>query len=246
MSRDPLVSGVFRDRSRGTELLLYDTEAIPADWFSEVRKVLPLSRLQKADRIRREGDKKASLLAGWLLREALLSRGFSEADLTVNADGKPLLRKETGNFWFSLSHKGDAVGILTSDQLPAGLDIEELRRPGEDGGRKPNLDGIAARFFSEEEKRLLSRLSGDRKAEAVYTLWTAKEAYGKLLGGGLKEGLTLSAEKLLLGEAGETELSTEKGEFFFRTRLCPVGEREYIVTIALQDFGKDRRGCSHF
>lgn len=101
--------------------------------------------------------------------------------------GKPYLREYP--FFFSISHSGDYVLCVLSRQ-EIGADIQQHRRC--DIGR------LAGRFFSEREKAALERLSLKGEAqEAFFRLWARKEAYGKLTGGGIGDGVGVN---LLPGE----------------------------------------------
>jgi 4'-phosphopantetheinyl transferase len=61
---------------------------------------------------------------------------------------------------------------------PVGVDVERVRP-------LPDLDEIAARTFSPEERRRLSRLDPAERLAGFFNCWTRKEAYLKALGIGL-------------------------------------------------------------
>lgn len=110
---------------------------------------------------------------------------------------------------YNLSHSGDYVALAISD-APVGVDIQQKRT---------YKDLLVKRFFSEEEAAVYESLfpadaseqgmtvGEDRESACIrktdfatkqlfrnretlfYTLWCRKEAYGKLLGSGLTEGV---------------------------------------------------------
>ena len=74
---------------------------------------------------------------------------------------------------FNLSHSGDRALVAVSRQGPVGVDIERIK-----AGRP--MERIAARMFSAEETARAATPLG------FYRCWTAKEAYAKGLGLGLR------------------------------------------------------------
>lgn len=89
--------------------------------------------------------------------------------------GKPYVRgNATEEIQISLAHKGkDAVAIARQDK-PVGIDIEIIAE------RSPEFDQLV---FTDAELALLKERD---QAEWTTRFWVAKEAYGKLLGTGLK------------------------------------------------------------
>jgi 4'-phosphopantetheinyl transferase len=93
--------------------------------------------------------------------------------------GKPVLAGDhAGRLHFSLSHSGLAVAVAAGD-APVGVDLEEVRpRAATD---------LAARFFSEDERRLVAGAADP--GAAFVRLWTRKEALLKATGEGITGGL---------------------------------------------------------
>lgn len=174
---------------------------------NELRQLLDKERLDKADRYRSEADRARSLAAGLLLQygvqeyqaKARWNREESESDYVLEeltaleicqkltaplllhyhygADGKPYL--EEGPF-FSLSHSGEYAACAIAEQ-EIGLDIQQEKA----------FDSmkLAKRFFSETEQQELAKCPPEEREKLFYYFWTRKEAYGKLTGRGLKDGL---------------------------------------------------------
>ncbi|SKB46069.1 phosphopantetheine--protein transferase domain-containing protein [Lachnospiraceae bacterium] len=152
--------------------------------FRQNYRFLPKFRKEKADRIRSEEGKRVSILAGMMLWDSLNRHDLSWDDMVIRDDGKPEIK--SGSYFFSLSHKQQGVLLAESESTRIGADIERV------------VDwnaSLAARFFSEKENDLLNSLAHDpkKRSRLFFFLWTAKEAYGKMLGGGLKDGLKFDA-----------------------------------------------------
>ncbi|MCR4891489.1 MAG: 4'-phosphopantetheinyl transferase superfamily protein [Lachnospiraceae bacterium] len=179
-----------------TEFYVNSVRDFSKDWFQESYNRLPGFRQEKADRFRMKEDRLVSILAGTLLREALLSRAISDRDVLIEEHGKPFLTEEPP--WFSISHTGPVAVLAISDEGPVGADVEEIRRTrAGDKLRAGNWEAIARRFYTDSEKKYLDKLEEGEREKTFFGLWTCKEAYGKLMGGGLEDGLPFSAEKVL-------------------------------------------------
>ena len=143
--------------------------------------LLPLLSPQRQQRIRacRHGADRARLAgAGWLLRYALSQEGIPvyAQQFTTSPDGKPML--VNGSLDFSLSHSGEWVLCAVSAKR-VGVDVELPRC----------TLATARRFFAPEEVAMVEALPKTAQVDALLRLWTAKEAFTKALGTGLKQGL---------------------------------------------------------
>lgn len=218
------VSG-FWECPNGAELL--------AQAFSKVDH----QRREKAERLRGERNRAASLGAGLLLQYALSTvgdgrteEGSSEGGVKIctvpwllrsisrpmplqyryGERGKPYL---TDSPWhFNLSHSGDYVLCVLSHR-EVGADIQICQ--------KRDVKKLAGRFFSEEENRTL-RQAEDENA-CFFRLWARKEAYGKLTGEGLPGalGIDLQDEGELSGELCWEEYDVPEG---YRIAICQYND----------------------
>lgn len=125
---------------------------------------LPTERKERALACRKEEDSMRIACAGYLLQKVLSNEGIDHPIFEKNQWGKPCLKDEV--LHFSLSHSGLWVVCAVSD-TPVGVDIERPR----------NMDKITKLFPTA------------RTEEDVLRLWTAKEAYLKMVGCGLTAGL---------------------------------------------------------
>lgn len=97
-------------------------------------------------------------------------------------NGKPYFR-DYPDIYFNLSHSGEHV-LCAISREEVGADIQEHRKI---------KAGIAERFFSDEDRRMLKQVEkGIGEAafrELFYRMWTVKEAHMKLTGIGMKQGM---------------------------------------------------------
>lgn len=173
------------------------------------------SRREKAERIKRQSAKAACVGAGLLLQVAIRdvleqssnrvpvvetkkvspdiqndSAKYSVRELLEKIDspislefaygpnGKPYFKEYP--IYFNLSHSGEFVICVVSEK-EVGVDIQEHR-----GG---NMERIAKRYFTVEEKKTLDECEPAGRPQMFFDLWAAKEAYGKYTGGGITESL---------------------------------------------------------
>ena len=132
-------------------------------------------RKEKILRYKLEQSRKQSLGAGLLLKWALKKHGAAVEQLSYGVNGKP----EAEGVFFNLSHSGQWAVCAISDG-PVGCDVEEIASVRE---------GIAERFFTENEVQHLAQFEGERRNEEFFRLWTLKESYMKMTGEGMSLGL---------------------------------------------------------
>ncbi len=123
-----------------------------------------------------------------LLRTALsdrLEQPPGTFRIVIGRHGKPSLEAEGPVVEFSLSHSCGWCACATAS-VPVGLDIECT-------SREIDIEAIAGRFYTHDEKRQLRGLSGSDRRMRCFELWTLKEAYAKALGLGFgAKGAALS------------------------------------------------------
>jgi 4'-phosphopantetheinyl transferase len=98
--------------------------------------------------------------------------------------GRPSLAPNDANNTapsFSLSHSGDVAVVAVAGE-PIGADVERVRP-------RRYLDAVARRILRDDEFARWAALAGDEQLVAFLRVWTAKEAYLKLLGVGITRAL---------------------------------------------------------
>ena len=142
------------------------------------------ARQQRIQAYRRAEDKARCLVAGLLLRQ--VCGVTDDRQLVYGEHGKPYLLsriqtgvnregdvfapdKERRDMYFSIAHAGDYVILATAD-TEVGVDIEKVA---------PYEEAVAARCFTSPEQEWMRQ---ERRDDAFYRLWTAKESVMKAAG----------------------------------------------------------------
>ncbi|MEH0972464.1 4'-phosphopantetheinyl transferase superfamily protein [Micromonospora sp. CPCC 205546] len=125
--------------------------------------------------------------AGRLLRRAgaaLLGRAEAEIVVEHGRDGRPLVAVSGAGVRVelpvSVSRADGVVAVAARAAGPVGVDVEWCRP-------LPAL-ALAGRWFAPAEAAWLAGRGADGRAHDFLRLWTAKEAVGKALGTGLRDG----------------------------------------------------------
>lgn len=166
--------------------------------YRECCELLNEDELANILRIRSEKSRLRSLLGRYLLRYALQERNGRDKCLEADRrlffrygeQGKPYLADHP-DIHFNISHSGDYAACAVAD-YEIGMDLQQ---------KKNYHENIAARFFADEEKKMLAaclagQLNKEQQAELFFELWSIKESYVKLTGRGLSQGLDTFAVQL--------------------------------------------------
>lgn len=114
--------------------------------------------------------------AGWLAGRALLYQAVTPLPEIIYAEqGKPGFSDGT-SLWFNLSHSGDDIALLLSDEGEVGCDIEVIRP-------RENWRRIANAVFSSGEHAQVEAERPEQQLAAFWRIWTRKEAIVKQRGG---------------------------------------------------------------
>lgn len=135
---------------------------------------------ERATRLRRSGDGERFLIAHGALR--LILAEYSRCDplalqFSTESLGKPFI--PGASLHFNLSHSGALALIAVAHGRQVGVDVEQMR-PIRD------LEGVADRICTPEERALLTSCEPSRRQGAFLALWTRKEALAKLTGEGAR------------------------------------------------------------
>ena len=116
--------------------------------------------------------------ASWLAGRTLLARTLSPSplpEIVYGEQGKPAF-VDAHPLWFNLSHSGDDIALLLSDEGDVGCDIEVIRP-------RDFWQALANAVFSVAEHAELEREDPEAKLSAFWGIWTRKEAIVKQRGG---------------------------------------------------------------
>lgn len=112
----------------------------------------------------------------WLAGRVLLARECAPLpDIVYGEQGKPAFAADVP-LWFSLSHSGDRIALLLSDEGEVGCDIEVVRP-------RDNWRTLANAVFSQAEHAELEQTHPEQQLTAFWGIWTCKEAIIKQRGG---------------------------------------------------------------
>ena len=140
-------------------------------------------------------DRALSLAASAALDRVLETVGLHERDGDVSYSelGAPVLP----GYFLSVSHSGMLSGAMLS-KVPCGLDIELKKAMSDE-----RMCKLARRFFSRRDAKTVESAAPDNRAAVFYRLWTAREAFLKLLGKGFTEprdSFFIDGERIVRGD----------------------------------------------
>jgi 4'-phosphopantetheinyl transferase len=166
-------------------------------WCAFIDQVAPnLSRLgqtlsaderARAERFHFERDRNRFIASQGILR-LILGRYANVEPARIRFShglhGKPTLAASCGEggLGFNSSHSRGLLLYAVTRDREIGVDVEYIRP-------LPDLQQIAAQFFSAGENAALRMLPADQRLKAFFDCWTRKEAYLKATGEGLSQPL---------------------------------------------------------
>ena len=159
------------------------TDAEYDKWYS----LMSEDKQLRVDRFRFVDDKKRTVVGEMLARKAIAewcSVAPESIEFGIKEHGKPYAKDLAVEF--NISHSGDMV-VCAVDDKPVGIDIEQIRP----------IDLTVAKRICTDEELLYLFCHNPTEQDFTYTtdkeiltrffeLWTAKEAYGKCIGEGVK------------------------------------------------------------
>lgn len=161
-------------------------------------------------------DRKRCLGAGILLAKILPLYGENPEKITLGPMGKP----EAEKIHFNISHSGDWVICAVSGKA-VGCDIEKIDQEPE---------GVAQRFFHQNEAVYLQKFQGEERNEMFFRLWTWKESYMKMTG----EGVHLLQQDFEILPVGG-QIRVRRGK---KTLSCHIAEYDvlgYKVSVCAEE-----------
>ena len=161
----------------------------------------------RASRFRFERDARRFTVARASVRSILGGyTGSAGRDLRFNYSqyGKPSLAGITTDVCFNVSHSADLAMLAVVRGREVGVDLEMIRGEVE-------IDKLAQRFFSLQERESLRAIPRQDRTSAFFRCWTCKEAFLKAQGLGLSRSL----------ESFDVEVNPERPSRILATRPDP-------------------------
>jgi 4'-phosphopantetheinyl transferase len=155
--------------------------ARPVGDVSRLHDLLDHEERFRAARFHNDLDRHRFVVARATLRMLLGEYTMTAPDhvaLRILPGGKPALRREsaTRELHFNVSHCGDLALFALAD-CEVGIDVERV-------ARHPEMERVAAHFFTPGEAAALRRLGENEQARFFCRTWVRKEAYVKATGDG--------------------------------------------------------------
>lgn len=198
---------------------------------SRYRSYLSADELTRADRFRIPHPQSQFIITRGILR-LLLSRymGVSPTQLHFETQdqGKPFLTMSSSfPIQFNVAHTRGMALIALTIQHAVGIDVEWM-------DRKIQERDIATRFFSPGESASLASLEPSLRTQQFFWHWTGKEAYLKMQGKGISEGLaqcelTIDPDQLKIGISHPNEHGHEEDCSLYRI-ICGA---EHVGAVAV-------------
>ncbi|AFZ44628.1 4'-phosphopantetheinyl transferase [Halothece sp. PCC 7418] len=188
--------------------------------------VLNAEEQKRANRFVR-GEHQTRFIAGRGILRSLLGQYLNLPPEQIEFDylpqGKPILGKKHSfsNLQFNVSHSQDlALYAISTEYQQVGIDLEWIRP-------FPQVLSLARRFFTEQEFADLVSLPSKQQERTFFQLWTAKEAYLKATGEGLKGLQTIEIKMDQDSQQFEVRRSQAKVSLYSFTPTS-----DFIATVA--------------
>lgn len=182
--KTPLDLGMYSYEELRNEIHVWSIErTCEKAVYQKALTLLTRTELHRAARFLDEAAKQEFVLSRALLRSLLSHYIFEEAgciNVLYGRFGKPFVQTP----WplqFNVSHSGTRSAYAFTSHSRVGIDIEKIVEVHD-------CEDLAARFFSAEERRDLSRIDSELRMRGFFDLWVRKEAYLK----GISKGLSLA------------------------------------------------------
>lgn len=164
-------------------LKIFQDEANYTRMYNEVNA----TRRRKVDKYINYSDKQRSLLAGSLLKYAIIEHGidYGSCEFLIDKSGYEHIFNRDDVF-FSLSHAEDVCVCAFSSSL-VGVDIENKSR-----FKKAKQESVSKKIMTSNEYLEYNSIDSEEKYNFLSRIWTRKEAYSKVC----KKGLAMDFSKI--------------------------------------------------
>ena len=189
--------------------------------------MLSAEERERAEHVCNARDRQHFVMSRTILREIVASYLGIEApqcQFCYGTWGKPMLAAaHKSELRFNVSHSDGLAMYAITNGLEVGIDVERVRFFTE-------MEPIARRFFSPQEKEVLDEAPLEVRQELFFRYWTCKEALVKVMG----ERLLHSLQRVVIGslpcENGKLLNSEDKKLWHLQALPSPQG---YVSALAL-------------
>ena len=218
-----------------TYLFITNIKNLTPNLFKVFYSNLSAERKEKADKLKMQRDKDASVSAEILLKYGLKKLGieYNELDYGYKQNKKPYLKGLSLPIEFNISHSGDYV-ICAISSNEVGCDIEKMNNI--------NLN-IGKRFFHKYEyKHILEQNTIERQKDLLYRYWTLKESFVKAVGCGIYNSLNKFC--IIIGSKVGIEQDYTANIFYFtephidakyKCAVCSLDKNIEIINVDIKD-----------
>lgn len=160
--------------------------------------LMDVDKQKQVSRYKNEMDKKRTI-AGEMLARRMISKYCKVVPEDIYFEtgcyGKP--NAKHFNVEFNISHSEEMVVCAINDK-PVGIDVEMIRPIGTNILRKLCMD-IDLKYISGSDMASIKIPNNfdDQQLHRFYEVWTAKEAYFKCIGTGIKNLKSISMDELV-------------------------------------------------
>ena len=199
----------------GYEMFFEDAEKyLDENEFEKAYSELTDYRKKRVDQCKRDEVKRLSLATGHLMVSVLREYGCDPETVSIGEFGKPCLTG--GELFFSLANKRTQA-VMAVSKNDIGCDLELVSK-----SRFSQL--MIDHKYLPGEKEYINALPFEERLVPFFRAWTQKEAYGKLLGTGIRDAV-------LLDTAGIKNGSFRMDSGFFNMSEYEHPERDYIISV---------------
>lgn len=180
-------------------------------WF-DLKRGVPKWKYDQYQYMKSQIYPTASAFGYFIVNMALIENSIN-GKITTEERGKPVFSDYT--FHFNITHSENKVAVGLSNE-PIGIDIEKISK---------DFIDISEWYLSKEEKDIRDQLKINLVNEYLCTIWTLKEAYGKLIG----TGLDYQIKKVLFYKNSETWRCRQENKRIFKGQIVTSKVSENFI-----------------
>jgi 4'-phosphopantetheinyl transferase len=171
--------------------------------IGELKKTLSENEIFRSEQFAFMERREDFIISRGIMRKILgryLEMAPEQIEFKIDPTGKPYL--PGSRYQFNSSHSNDIFLIGITMENPIGVDVQHIYPIS-------NIDLLIKRFFNTHEQEIMNSFQEEDILDMFFTIWTAKEAYLKGTGEGLRR--SISSFSICRKENGLLSFSPQKG-----------------------------------